>query len=110
MRVSVLGAADDDFLRMLGGQQVDVSRGKRKNSDLIIIGIEDHHDLRRLDDLEAFIVGNGSIWTVSPKGLEGFNENDIYAHMRGLGFKDVKTARFSATHTANKFVIPTDRR
>jgi hypothetical protein len=47
---------------------------------------------------------------VSPKGNKDFNENHVYAHMRSLGLKDAKTARFSATHTANKFVIPKDRR
>jgi hypothetical protein len=60
--------------------------------------------------LESYIKRDGMIWVVSPKGNKDFNENHIYAHMRSLGLKDVKTARFSATHTANKFVIPKDRR
>jgi hypothetical protein len=110
MKVSVLGVRDDSFARLLGSKGAEVSAGKRKSSDAVFVAIEGPADLNKLDGLEAYITRDGAIWTISPKGRKDFNENDIYDHMRDLGLTDVKTARFSDTHTANKFVIPKDRR
>jgi hypothetical protein len=110
MRVSLLGIDDPDFLRLMAAVGSDQSPRKRRESDAIVIRVDTARDLQKTAGLESYIKRDGMIWVVSPKGLKGFNEKDVYAHMRSLGFKDVKTARFSATHTANKFVIPKDRR
>lgn len=110
LRVSVLGVTDSDFLALLGKVECDVSSRTRKNSDVIVVQVDGFSGLSKLDRLEPFITRNGKIWVVSPKGQKKFNENHVYAHMRALGLKDVKTARFSDTHTANKFVIPKERR
>jgi hypothetical protein len=110
MRVSILGIDDSDFLRLMAAVGSDQSPRKRKDSDAIVIRVERARDLEKTLGLESYIKRDGMIWVVSPKGNKNFNENHIYAHMRSLGLKDVKTARFSATHTANKFVVPKDRR
>jgi hypothetical protein len=110
MRVSLLGVDDPDFLRLMAAIGSDRSPRKRKDSDAIVIRVERARDLQKTLGLENYIKRDGMIWVVSPKGNKDFNENHIYAHMRALGLKDVKTARFSATHTANKFVIPKERR
>ena len=110
MRVSLLGLDDPDFLRLVDAVGSDRSPRKRKDSDAIVIRVERARDLQKTVGLESYIKRDGMIWVVSPKGNKDFNENHVYAHMRSLGLKDVKTARFSATHTANKFVIPKDRR
>ena len=110
LRVSVLGVTDSDFLALLGKVECDVSSRTRKNSDVIVVQVNGAPDLSKLDRLEPFITRSGMIWVVSPKGQRTFNENHVYDHMRALGLKDVKTARFSDSHTANKFVIPKERR
>jgi hypothetical protein len=110
MRVSLLGVDDPDFLRLIAAVGSDSSPRKRKGSDAIVILVERARDLQKTGGLESCINRDGMIWVVSPRGKKDFNENHIYAHMRALGLKDVKTARFSATHTANKFMIPKDRR
>lgn len=110
MRISLLGVRDARLEADLAVVGADVSRRRRKNSDLIFIAIDDHEDLPKLDGLEASMNSNGAIWTISPRGRKDFNENHIYAAARALDLKDVKTARFSDTHTANRFVIPKARR
>ena len=110
LRVSVLGVTDSSFLALLGKVECDVSSRVRKNSDGIVVQVDTPSDLSKLDRLEPYITRSGMIWVVSPKGHKDFNENHVYAHMRALGLKDVKTARFSDSHTANKFVIPKERR
>ncbi len=110
MRVSLLGIDDPDFLRLMAAVGSSQSHRKRRDSDAIVIRVESARDLQKTDGLGSYIKRDGMIWVVSPKGLKDFNENDVYAHMRSIGLKDVKTARFSATHTANKFVIPKEHR
>jgi hypothetical protein len=110
MRISLLAVDDPEFLALLKIAGGDLSSRKRKDSDAIVIQIEGARELQKTVGLETYIKRDGMIWVVSPKGLKDFTENDVYAHMRSLGLKDVKTARFSTTHTANKFVIPKDRR
>jgi hypothetical protein len=110
MRISLLAVDDPEFLALLKIAGGDLSSRKRKDSDAIVIQIEGARELQKTVGLETYIKRDGMIWVVSPKGLKDFTENDVYAHMRSLGLKDVKTARFSNTHTANKFVIPKDRR
>jgi hypothetical protein len=110
MRVSLIGINDTEFLALVKAAGCDQSSRKRKNSDAIVIQVDRARDLQKITGLENYIKRDGMIWVVSPKGAKDFNENDVYSHMRSIGLKDVKTARFSATHTANKFVIPKDRR
>jgi len=110
MRISLLGVTDPDFLSLVETAGCDRSSRKRKESNAIVIQVDDAGALQKTIGLESCIKRDGMIWVVSPKGLKDFNENDVYAHMRSIGLKDVKTARFSVTHTANKFVIPKDRR
>lgn len=110
MRASLLGLSDDNFEQDLIERNVDVSHRKRKNSDVLLVAIEEVVDLRKLDGLEDHLTRDGAIWTISPKGRKDFNENDVYAAARALDLTDVKVVRFSDTHTANKFVIPKKRR
>ena len=110
LRASVLGLSNDGFEQQLIESGVDVSRRKRKGSDMIFVSVEKPRDLARLEGLEDHLARDGSIWTISPKGRKDFNENDIYAAARALDLTDVKVVRFSSSHTANKFVIPKKRR
>jgi hypothetical protein len=45
-----------------------------------------------------------ALWIVYPKGVKEIRETEVIAAGRAAGLKDVKVARFSATHTALQFV------
>lgn len=51
-------------------------------------------------ELERVPARAGVVWTVYPKGRKDLTEAMLRAHCRGLGYKDTKVARYSATHTA----------
>ena len=77
--------------------------------DLVFLGAESVGDLRRLAGLQVHLVRDGAI-CVAPKGGREPREAHVLAAGKGAGLVDVKVARFSATHTAHKLVIPVARR
>lgn len=110
-RVSIAGVVDDEaFLRDLEARSGDVTRRVRKESDLLFFGTTDRKELVRLESLKNSIKRNGAIWIVRPKGVESISETDVIAAGRAAGLVDVKVVRFSASHTAEKLVIPVTKR
>jgi len=112
MSVSVLGVDDDDtFLSELRerGMRITVGRAAHQ-SDIIFAFIARESDLRRLERLKASLEPAGAIWTIRPKGKDGVSEAAVRAAGLAAGLVDVKVARFSDTHTAEKFVIPKSKR
>lgn len=49
---------------------------------------------------------NGARWVVHPKGHDGVTDTDVFPAAKKAGLTYTKVARFSATHTAEKLVIP----
>ena len=85
----------------------DVHSGEAvPNSDLVLYRINSLGELDRLPALKDRIKPNGAIWVISPKGRKHFTDRDVMAAGLRAGLVDVKVARYSATHTAAKFVIP----
>lgn len=110
-RVSIAGVVEDEaFLRDLEARSGDVTRRVRKESDLLFFGTADRKELARLESLRHSIKPNGAIWIVRPKGVETISETDVIAAGRNAGLVDVKVVRFSATHTAEKLMIPVTKR
>lgn len=109
--VSVLKIQDESFRKELQGRAKEISEDKaKKESDLIFLGVETLSDLKKLKTLVKAIKRDGAIWTVSPKGKSGIKESEIFSAAKEAGLVAVKVARFSESHTANKFVIPVARR
>jgi len=108
--VSVLGIKDPDFLLELERSGADVSRRRRKGSDLVFILAEKPSELRKLADLEQTIKRNGAIWVVSPKGRSEIRDVVVIEAAKRTGLVDNKVVRFSNTHTALRLVIPLSRR
>lgn len=109
--VSVLKIQDESFRKALQGRAKEISEDKaKKESDLIFLGVETLSDLKKLKTLVKAIKREGAIWTVSPKGKSGIKESEIFSAAKEAGLVAVKVARFSESHTANKFVIPVARR
>jgi len=108
-RVRFLGLGDADLAgdaRAAGATVVAAGR----NVDILFVAADVKKDLRRLAKAESLIARDGCVWVVYPKAREDLREADVFAAGKAAGFTDVKVARYSATHTALKFVIPLARR
>lgn len=109
--VSVLKVQEESFRKELQDRAKEISEDKaKKGSDLVFLGVETLSDLKKLKTLVKAIKREGAIWTISPKGKTGIKESEILSAAKEAGLVAVKVARFSETHTANKFVIPVARR
>jgi hypothetical protein len=82
-------------------QAVSVAKGK---CDLLFLAAAKSADLNRILKLKADLKPGGALWVVYPKGVPEIKEIQVIQAGRAAGMKDVKVARFSATHTGLKFV------
>ena len=78
--------------------------------DAIFVAANERQDLERLVTVQKFLKRDGAIWVIRPKGSPQISESDVMKAGKAAGLVDVKVARFSETHTAEKFVIPVARR
>jgi hypothetical protein len=110
-RIAVLGVEDAEFQRDLEAIVPDYSRGNRISAaDLIFFSAEAKEDLSKLESLSCSICKSGGIWVVYPKGQTHIREIDVINAGKSAGLTDNKVIRFSATHTALRFVIPVAKR
>ena len=112
MRVAVVGVDDESFLDELTKRTTDVARrAPKKNTDIIVFGAGAVADLARLAKLRDYLTPAGAIWVVHTKGKGAtFKDVDVFAAAKKAGLVDVKVASFSATHTAEKLVVPVKNR
>jgi hypothetical protein len=112
-RVAVLdpdyeGFADAAFAAELATRRVETRPDGP--ADVVLLGLEEVGDLGRLPSLIGWIRPAGALWAVWRKGLRDLNENHVREAALDAGLVDVKVARFSATHSALKLVIPKSKR
>ena len=106
-RVSALGIDDAAFLSELESTVERLSIGRTlKNSDAIFYGVTKEAQLARLATLKESLKPDGALWIVRPKGRPEISERAVMEAGKAAGLVDVKVVSFSATHTAEKFVIP----
>jgi hypothetical protein len=134
MRVLVLGVEDEGFLTDLRERTDDVVLGEASypdrptsasgragrdggalgddgSYDAVFVGVDGPEDVTQLARLKLAIKPEGAVWALFRKGRKDFNENEVLRGGLAAGLVDVKVVRFSATHTASKFVIrKTERR
>ncbi|HSA55836.1 MAG TPA: hypothetical protein VLE53_09030 [Gemmatimonadaceae bacterium] len=112
MRVAVIGVDDASFLEQLAARTSDVTEGRpRAGTDVIVFGAESITALARLARLRAALRPNGAIWVVHRKGRDAsLRDVDVFTAARRAGLVDNKVAAFSATHTAERLVIPVAKR
>jgi hypothetical protein len=106
--VVVLDVADGDFRAELAGRNVKVKNSGR--ADVVVWGLDEPADLARLPALIDWIRPAGAVWAVWAKGRKELNENHVREAALDAGLVDVKVARFSATHSALKLVVPKAKR
>ena len=110
-RVSALGVSDDAFLQELEKAVGTLSIGRTiKDSDAIFFEADKAAALTRLEKLKASLKPDGAVWVIRPKGRPEISEQATMAAGKAAGLVDVKVVAFSATHTAEKFVIPVQAR
>ena len=110
-RIAVLGVEEAEFQRDLEAIVPDYSRGNRvADADLIFFSAEAKEDLSKLKSLSRSICKSGGIWVVYPKGQTHIREIDVINAGKSAGLTDNKVVRFSATHTALRFVVPLAKR
>jgi hypothetical protein len=78
--------------------------------DVIFVAANDRGDLDRLVTVQKYLKRDGAVWVIRPKGSANISESDVMKAGKAAGLVDVKVARFSESHTAEKFVIPIARR
>jgi hypothetical protein len=105
------GDFEAGFLDELRARNVEwIAPASKVKTDLVFFAAEAVSDLGGIPKLAGAMKPDGGLWVVHPKGVAVISEMDVIEGGRAAGLKDVKVARFSATHTARKFVIPlTDR-
>jgi hypothetical protein len=104
---SAIGVDDEGFLAELENAIARLSIGRVvKQSDAIFFGVNKEVELGRLEKLRESLKPNGAIWIIRPKGRPEISERATMAAAKRAGLVDVKVVGFSATHTAEKFVIP----
>jgi hypothetical protein len=79
--------------------------------DLLFHAATKRADLDKISGLMKRLDPRGALWVVRPKGKETpVTESDTRRAGLAAGLVDVKVAAFSATHTAEKFIIPVAKR
>lgn len=108
--VLLLGVDDQDFARELAARGARVSTKPKGAADLIFYAANARAALGTLAQLATHLKRDGAIWVIRPRGVKEITEADVMKAGKAAGLVDVKVARFSDTHTAEKFVIPVARR
>ena len=102
LTVRLVGQFEHDFEKQIADRKAAiVSKGK---CDLLFVAVEKPTALDRISKLKADLKVRGALWVVYPKGVSGIKGEYVIHAGRAAGMKDIKVARFSATHTALKFV------
>jgi hypothetical protein len=112
MRVAVINLEDDEFAHELDAGKAIVERDARgTHFDVIFVGVQGPGDLGRLAALARRIKPDGAIWVVRAKGQTAtVTEAQSMAAGKGAGLVDVKVVSFSDTRSAEKYVIPVEKR
>jgi hypothetical protein len=100
MPVRLAGTFDEEFR-----SQLNVVKGPSATV-LVFFAARTAAGLRRVPDLAAMLPPKGALWIVYPKCVSAIREIEVIHAGREAGLKDIKVVRFSASHTALKFVAP----
>jgi hypothetical protein len=113
-RVALVGRFDFDasFAGELKDAGADVAAAASKAPvDILFYALTAPPDLDRIATLAKRLDPAGALWTLRPKGKDTpVTESDTRDAGLAAGLVDVKVAAFSATHTAEKFVVPLAKR
>jgi hypothetical protein len=102
LRVRLAGTFEPEFGKEIAAREaVAITKGE---CEVLFLAAEKSAELERIPKLKQHLNPRGALWVVYPKGVPQIREIEVIEAGRAAGMKDVKVARFSATHTALKFV------
>ncbi len=112
MRVALIDIDDTEIRPLIADRTTDLTEGwPEPDTDIVLLGADSTDALEPLEALAARIRPNGAIWVVSRKGKSAtLRDVDVIDAGKAAGLVDNKVASFSATHTAQRLVIPVARR
>jgi hypothetical protein len=111
MAILAAGALHEDLLEEIGSRGATlIKRALAGATDIVFYGADRREALERLPHLKRALKQHGALWIIRPKGSQAITESEVMAAGKKAGLVDVKVVSFSATHTAEKFVIPRDAR
>ena len=106
VQVAIVGGLDEDFTTELAARADIHTTETGDPVDLLFARIQTIDELEVLPRLRGRIKPTGAIWLIHPKGVGGLKHEPIVEAARAADLIDVKTARFSDTHTALKLMVP----
>ncbi len=107
MTVTVDGVDDAPFLVELAARTARVASRPGGAVDIVFFGTENPASLVRLANFKRMLASDGAIWVVHRKGRDAtVKDTDVFAAAKQVGLVDNKVVAFSATHTAERLVIP----
>jgi hypothetical protein len=114
-RVSLIGFEDqhEEFLKELQTTEAVMTAAKNglpTKCDCILLRTDTKQQLAQVAKIAGKMLDAVALWIIYPKGQKHITEGDVFAAGHKAGLTDIKVARFSATHTALKFVIPVKKR
>jgi acyl-CoA synthetase (AMP-forming)/AMP-acid ligase II len=107
-RVAIVDVPDEALAKLVAERTNDVVYGTPlPGTDLVFLAADSIDELGRLAELRERLRPDGAIWVVSRKGKAAtLRDVDVIAAAIAVGLVDVKVVSFSATHTAQRLVIP----
>ena len=107
MLVGMVGTMHDGLITEVRARGARVARRPAPQStDMMFYGAERREMLDRIVELKKSLKPDGALWVIRPKGSAAISESEVMSAGKRAGLVDVKVVSFSATHTAEKFVIP----
>jgi len=107
LRVAIVGPLEPAFADEARAAGAEMLAGKPKDADLVFFAVENKKDLGQLRALAATMQPAGALWVVRRKGSDApVTDAESRAAGKAAGLVDTKVVAFSATHTAERYVIP----
>jgi hypothetical protein len=107
MTVLMAGVVDPELIDDVVAQGAELLKTARTGAaDIVFYGADRRQALTRLDATRRALKPTGALWIIRPKASGAITEAEVMAAGRQAGLVDVKVVSFSATHTAEKFMIP----
>jgi hypothetical protein len=108
--VTIVNLKDAELDAELKAAGATVRRKLAANAALIVLGVESATDLPKIATAAESLAPDGALWVIHPKGTDGVKDTDVFAAGKAAGLTYTKVAKYSATHTGEKLVVPVGMR
>lgn len=108
--VALLGKFEGELLDQLKKTGAETSNRLSASTQWIFLRVDAQAELSKVKSCADGMRGATALWIVYPKGQKTLTENDVRSAGLKAGLTDIKVTKFSESHTALKFVIPTAKR